>query len=364
LAGGARWDVTVVAPTFYSGAKDLRSLPLEHLAGEPYRLVAVPTYLHSWAPLFFYSSALKALLRKEAWDMVFCWEEPYVIAGGQICRWTPPWVPFVFWTAQNLVKHYPPPFRAVEQFCLRRAAAWVAAGDTTRQARLQAGYGIRPGRVMPLGVALDHFRPDSSSKAACRRQLGWNPHGPPVIGFLGRFVAEKGLGFLMAALDGLDAEWRALFVGGGPMDKDARAWANRHRERVRVVPPVPHADVPQYLNAMDILCAPSRTVPHWREQQGRMVIEAFACGVPVIGSDSGEIPNVIADAGIVCSEDDLTAWRRAIGDLIDSPTLRSEFARKGLERAQTVYCWRVIAEQYLAFFEELLHSRSGPARQN
>ena len=50
---------------------------------------------------------------------------------------------------------------------------------------------------------------------------------------------------------------------------------------------------------MDVMCAPSQTTPKWREQFGRMLIEAFASGVPVVGSDSGEIPFVIDEAGVL-----------------------------------------------------------------
>ena len=55
---------------------------------------------------------------------------------------------------------------------------------------------------------------------------------------------------------------------------------------------------------MDLLCAPSRTTPRWREQFGRMLIEAMACGVPVIASPSGEIPYVVGDAGVLVPEGD------------------------------------------------------------
>ena len=60
--------------------------------------------------------------------------------------------------------------------------------------------------------------------------------------------------------------------------------------------------MPDYLNAMDMMCAPSETAPNWREVFGRMIVEAFACGVPIIASNSGEIPRVVADAGRIVSE--------------------------------------------------------------
>jgi glycosyltransferase involved in cell wall biosynthesis len=113
---------------------------------------------------------------------------------------------------------------------------------------------------------------------------------------------------------------------------------------------------------MDILCAPSQTMPNWQEQFGRMLIEAFACGVPVIGSDSGEIPYVIQDAGVVVGEKDEQGWLEALSDLLESPSRRAELAAKGLERSHSIYAWPVIAKQYLEFFTELSDSprNSGP----
>jgi glycosyltransferase involved in cell wall biosynthesis len=126
---------------------------------------------------------------------------------------------------------------------------------------------------------------------------------------------------------------------------------------VRLCTDVKHNDVPQYLNAMDILCAPSQTMPNWREQFGRMLIEAFACGVPVIGSDSGEIPYVIQDTGVVVGEKDESGWVEALSDLLESPSRRAELAANSLQRAHAVYAWSVIAKQYLEFFTELSDSQ-------
>ena len=148
--------------------------------------------------------------------------------------------------------------------------------------------------------------------------------------------------------------WRALFVGGGPLEADLRAWAARHGDRVRVVTNVPHDGVPAHLNAMDVLAAPSQTIPRWREQLGRMLIEAFSCGVAVVGSDSGEIPHVIGDAGLVVPEADEAAWADALGGLLESPARRAELAARGLARARAEFAWPVIARRHLAFFDELL----------
>jgi len=112
--------------------------------------------------------------------------------------------------------------------------------------------------------------------------------------------------------------------------------------------------VPACLNAIDLLCAPSQTTPRWREQFGRMVVEAFACGVPVIVSDSGELPFVVGEAGVIAGECDEDAWVRAIAELIGNPAARAELSRKGIERAHSAYAWPVVARNHLEFFSELL----------
>src|SRR4029078_13718994 len=114
---------------------------------------------------------------------------------------------------------------------------------------------------------------------------------------------------------------------------------------------------PAYVNAMVVLCAPSRTTPRWREQFGRMLIEAFASGVAVVASASGEIPYVVGDAGLVVAEDDLAGWQQAIEMLTMERLRRCELARRGRERAESVYSWPVVARQHLDFFERVMSSR-------
>src|SRR5207249_1220721 len=96
------------------------------------------------------------------------------------------------------------------------------------------GYASRPQRVIPLGVDLDRFHPDPATGLQIRRELGWADPGPPVVGFLGRFVPEKGLELLIRILDRLATPWRALLVGSGPLAEQLRMWSQRHADQVRV----------------------------------------------------------------------------------------------------------------------------------
>lgn len=353
VEGRGAWDVTAAAPSFVRG--DLRPIRLEAIDREACRLVPVTAYCTAPPHALFYGRALRRLVGRR-WDLVHCWEEPYVVAGFQVCRWVRRDTPVVFWTAQNLSKRYPPPFRWFERYVVRRCAGWLACGHTTAAALAPRGYGTRPHRVMPLGVDAAAFRPDPAAGGRVRATLGWAGPGPPIVGYLGRFVPEKGLGLLTAALDAMPSPWRALFVGGGPLERDLRGWAARHPDRVRVVTGVPHAGVPGYLNAMDALAAPSQTTPRWKEQLGRMLLEAMACGVPVVGSDSGEVPFVIGDAGVVLPEGDPAAWAAGLSALLESPARRAALAAAGLARVHAEFTWPLVARRHLAFFDELTSS--------
>ena len=102
------------------------------------------------------------------------------------------------------------------------------------------------------------FRPDAAARAAVRRELGWADDAA-VVGFLGRFEPQKGIHLLCEALEGTASPWHALFVGGGTLEPLLRAFESRHPSRVRVVTGVAHGEVPRWLNAMSLLCAPSQT---------------------------------------------------------------------------------------------------------
>lgn len=352
--GGESWEVVTVAPQAFRAAWDLRPVTLTPEADEPNRLVAVPAYLTRWVHVFAYGRRLKQTLA-EGWDVVHCWEEPYVLAGAQVARWTPRSARLVYRSAQSLPKRYPPPFDALERYCLERASGWICSGRLVEQnLRQRPLYGRLPARRIPLGVDVQRFRPDPERRRAVHARLGWSDGGGPVVGFLGRLATEKGLGLLLRALGQVMPPWRALVVGAGPLEAEVRRWALRWPERIRLLTDVVHADVPEYLAAMDLLCAPSQTTPAWKEQFGRMIVEAFACGVPVVGSDSGEIPFVIGDSGVVVEEADERGWVAALEHLLTDEALRGELGERGLARARAEFAWPVVAAQYLSFFDRLV----------
>ena len=349
--GQGEWEVTAVAPAFMYG--DLRPISLETDLNEICRLEAVPVYNSKHIHIMTYGWRLREIMQQN-WDLVHCWEEPYIFAGGQVAWWKTEKTPLVYSTFQNKSKQYPPPFNWIEQYAMSHSTGWIAFGERVAETLISRQGYSRPMRVITPGVDINHFYPSVDAKHQILRLLEWEEEGTPIIGYLGRFVPEKGLDLLMKVLDSLETPWRALFVGGGVMESSLRTWSERYPNKVRICTDIKHNKVSQYINAMDMLVAPSQTVSNWEEQFGRMLIEAFACGIPVIGSDSGEIPYVIDDAGLVVGEKDQLGWVKAVSDLLNSPSQRQELGQKGLERAHKLYTWPSVAKQHLEFFTELL----------
>ena len=86
--GGGSWEVVAAAPKYFHG-NDLRPVHLEPAAEEPCRVVALNAYLTRRIHVFVYGRQLRSVL-SEGWDVVHCWEEPYIFAGGEVAWWTRP----------------------------------------------------------------------------------------------------------------------------------------------------------------------------------------------------------------------------------------------------------------------------------
>lgn len=364
-ASGGRYEVTAVAPSFFQG--DLRPIALEpyrgHEAREPISVVPLRVYGSQRPQMFVFERRLQQVLRQE-WDLIHCWEEPYVFAGAQVAWWAPPEVPLVYLTYQNIPKRYPPPFGWLETRTLRRAQGLISGGQTVAEVQRERVSAARANSsgpftqdIVPLGVDTNVFRPDARARQQMRERLGIVDADGPVVIYMGRLVEEKGMRVLMAALSSQALAGRAhqmLILGSGPMEADLREWAAQHPHPVRFFTSVAHEEVPDYLRAGDLLIAPSETRPTWREQLGRMLLEGFASGLAVVGSDSGEIPHVIADAGVVVAEGDVAAWSDAIGALLTDPARVTALGRRGRAHVDATYSWRVVGNGLVRFFDRVL----------
>ena len=349
-------EVTVAAPDFYHA--DLRPMHCETGENEPFELVEIPVSGTRHVHIFRYGRKLRDILRTGRFDVVHAWEEPFIYSGFQIARWSPKDSALIFSTFQNLSKQYPPPFSWFEQYSLRKSSGWTGFGQTiVDNLKSRTYYQDKPWVEIPLGVDTEVFRPDQESKPLEFKKLNWPQNDVPVIGYVGRFVEEKGLRHLMKVLDQIQGpgnRWRAIFVGGGPLEQELRDWAGNYGDEVvKILTGIAHNQIPKLLNILDICVVPSQTMPHWQEQLGRILIEAMASGVPVVASRSGEIPFVLGSGGIVLTEDSVEEWVKTLNELLDKPDFRARMASCGLARIDQKFEWREVGRQFLNFFEEV-----------
>ncbi len=161
---------------------------------------------------------------------------------------------------------------------------------------------------------------------------------------------------LLQALAGLEGNWRLQVVGSGPYGAALRELAVELgiQARVNWLGYVPSTEAPGILRSLDVLVLPSLTRANWKEQFGRVLIEAMACEVPVIGSSSGEIPNLIGDAGIVFPEGDAVGLRDSLRWLVSDPGLRSVLGQRGRQRVLERFTQAQVAADTYAVYKEMI----------
>lgn len=269
----------------------------------------------------------------------------------------------VFFTWWNLPYRLKFPISALEAYNLRHTHGLVVGNQDGADILRERGYRA-PHRVMPqLGVDENLFRPQPQPALAQSLDI---PSDAFVVGYCGRFVEEKGLLTLCNALTTLrdyPQPWVWLLVGRGELRDAIQAKADGAGmgDRLRWVTGIPHDQVPHYINLMHTLVLPSETTDSfktltakgWKEQFGHVLIEAMACAVPVIGSDSGEIPHVIGDAGLVFPEGNAPALADHLRLLMKDSDQRQSLADAGYRRAISRYTNRALAKQLLEFYEEI-----------
>ena len=336
----------VVPPSWREQRADVQ--PLERRHTEGYELIVAPIWFNGHHHVHCYPT-LGGIVRRVRPAIFHVDEEPFNLATAQACWWAERvGARSLFVTWATVYRDYPPPFSLFERYTHRRAAAAIAGNQDALDILRRRGYG-GPTAIVPLAIDPDLYPPREGGRI-----------GPFTIGFLGRLVREKGAHVLLDAAARLRGEWRLLIVGGGAEEAHLRAQAAALgiAGRVEFVPTVPSTEVPRWLHRLDALAVPSLTMPNWKEQFGRVIIEAMAAAVPVIGSDSGEIPRVIGDAGLITPEGDAAALAAALQGLLDDEARRLTLAAAGRDHALARYTWARVARQYHALYEQMLGGRN------
>lgn len=303
----------------------------------------------------------------ERWDVLDLHEEPFALATAEVLllralrgrRGIRP--PVVLYTAQNLRKRYPVPFRWFERWAVRTAAGVSACNVEAARIVEAKGFAGRA-RVIPLGVDLQRFGPgadDAGRADDASSGSGSSSGGAPgtiTVGFLGRLVPEKGLLVLLDAL-ARDPRLRLRVGGTGPLGAElpSLAAAAGIGGRVELLGAIDPGDIPEFLRSLDVLAVPSLPTPSWTEQFGRVAVEAMACGVPVVSSDAGALPDVVGGAGIVVPGGDAAALADALAEAAGPRA--AELRASGAVRAEEC-SWAAVGRDYLDLYRAVRHEPS------
>ncbi|NET06573.1 MAG: glycosyltransferase [Symploca sp. SIO2B6] len=270
----------------------------------------------------------------------------------------------VFFTWWNLPYEVKFPLSLLHGYNLRHTDGLISGNQDGVEVLRQHGY-QGAAKVLPqLGVEESRFHPEAQPDLKSKLGIQADDF---VVGFVGRFVEEKGLLTLGKALANLQGKpWKWLLLGRGPLESILKEkvveWGIK--DQTIFVESVPHDQVPRYINLMSTLVLPSETTykfktltaAGWKEQFGHVLIEAMASKVAVVGSNSGEIPHVIADSGLVFPEGDESALCDRLSSLMEQPELAQNLAKLGYERAMEHYTNQALAREQLNFYKQLLES--------
>ncbi|WP_051949210.1 glycosyltransferase [Methylosinus sp. PW1] len=327
------------------------------LTGEPaidpdMQLHVLPILFPSAGPLNWYLHfypRLPRLLRKLRPHVLHLWEEPWSIVALQAAL-TKQDAALVLEVDQNILKTLPPPFETIRRFVLKKCAH-ILARSPDAEAVVRAGGYEGPVTMIGYGVDQDCFRPDRVAP----------PRGAGVrIGYVGRLVEEKGLDDVLDAIARAEARVDLDLIGAGPHEGKLRARVERLGlvERVSFRDWAPPHEVAQFMRGLDALILFTRTTPRVREQFGRVIIEAQSCGVPVIGSTGGAIPDVIGEGGWVAPERDSAALARLLDDIAAGKEDVRAKSRAALENVATRFTYHEVARTLRRAWLEAYHATS------
>ncbi len=356
-------DIELVLLTPQYWILNYRKIYLEKKqADEKYRMVTGKTVFpgNSWRG-FYYSNMLRLISRFKP-HIIHVFQEPWSLFTLQsviLRNFFSPKSKVVFLTWENIYRGftYPSPFSnlyaCIEKYIYKNVDCAAPTSEEAAMVLKNKGFG-KAIKIIPWGTDLELFRKLDSNRL--KERLGLRDFF--VIGYVGRLVKEKGILTLIEAAFELKCSYKILIIGNGPLkdiiiNKAALLGIGKY---LVFVDTVDQSRLVEYYNCMDVLVLPSHDTRDWKEQFGRVLIEAMACQVPVVGSDCGEIPNVIGEAGLVFRQQNPDELKEVLLKLVKNPALGKELGCKGYQRVLAKYTWPRYAQETYKLYKELMNN--------
>lgn len=343
--------VGLLAPSNWKALEWGRLLPLER----PYpniEIYAAPVLFSGRVGAYFYAPwVLWQVVRDFKPDLIQVETEVFSLCAFEaaiLARMTG--IPLAIFGWENQLRQLSRVRWQICQFVLNTAKAIISGNQDG--AKVMQEWNYRGSlEVMPqMGVDPEFFAPAPTTNSAIFR-----------IGFLGRLAHSKGIDLIFTAVAKLrdrGIKSQIILCGSGPEEAALKQLAaDLHiAELVIWRGAVPHSQAPTELSQFDVLVLPSRSTATWKEQFGHVLIEAMSMGIPVIGSNSGEIANVIGRADLVFPEENASLLADLLARLINDPQWRQEAGRYGLTRVHQRYSHDRIAQRLIVLWHKVLHN--------
>ena len=360
-------EVKIVVPKIWQpGGVQNKIIETQAVNEENFSVVPISNFSKNNQALLTFGLDLVSLLREFKPDIIQVEQGAKSLAYAQLItlnRLLGLGAKNVFFTWWNLPYEVKFPLSVLEKFNLDNTHGLISGNQDGVDILRDHGYKNKAVVLPQLGVDEKLFYPTPQSELASELGIEKDEF---IIGFVGRFVEEKGILTLIKALGKLKSKsWKLLLLGRGNLQETIISQATKAgiKERLIMIESVSHDQVTRYINLMDTLVLPSETTyatktltaVGWKEQFGHVLIEAMACKVPLIGSDSGEIPYVIGEAGMIFPEKDVPALANCLQQLMEQPELAEKLGELGYQRAMQKYTNQALAHKQLEFYQELLN---------
>ena len=227
----------------------------------------------------------------------------------------------------------------IKRFTQKWADLFICYTKKAKKALIQEGIDERRIVVIRLGVDLSKFK-FTGSLLRVKKQI--------IILFVGRLVKEKGVDDLREAYKNVKS---SLF---SRLSRDSREkQISNLKLKIIKAGDKSYNEMPKVYREADIFVLPSKKNKTWEEQYGMVLIEAMASGLPIIAYDSGAIPEVVDEVGIIVKQGDVKELQKQILRLVNDKNLRLKLGRMGRERAKKEFDCKKTAKKIEAIYRNI-----------
>lgn len=335
-------DFELTLPSSFSGIKRVL---LYKLLGYNYHLFSLEKNLKNFDIVHsaetFHGFSYQAAKAKKRWNfrlVVTQWEN----------------IPFA--REDNLIR------KKLKETVRRQADLFIAITEKAKDALVQEGVSPEKIVIQPMGVDIDRFSPAQPDEELLKRlEIDKNKI---IIFFSGRLVKEKGVFEILNTSKMLRSESKALkktpffiLAGSGNL-RDVLLFEIAEAglsDSVLLLDKFPYNEIHKLYNLCDIFILPSKTTKKWEEQFGMVLVEAMACGKPAVSTESGSIPEVIQDAGLLCKPGSAESLAKKLKILINNENLRTELGAKARKLTLERYDCKKVAKRLAEIYQGLYH---------